>query len=493
MRRSQRPLAIALLALFLLIAAACGQKPGVALPPGTEIVNGQVVDSETGEVLGSVEEILGSGTTDLAGGGLGTSGGTSTGGTSTSTGGTSTGSGGTSTGGGTEEGGGGSAPAAQPPSSGGNATGVTDKVIKIGIHAPLTGAAPVPSDSVQQGKDLYFRWMAEQGESLFGRTVEVVLKNDQYNPSTAVAVCKEMVEKDEVFLLAGSAGTDQIQACARYAASVGVPYIGAGVTELVLNQLSNYFATSMTYNDQGPLLADMLVSDLGAKGEKNGMLTFDTPNFEDARQGFLEGMQKQGAQVVYDRRVSKGAGVNEARSVIQEMKTADLDNVFVLTSPVWYLQVIAAANEQSFNPQWVGVGISMTFDTVANVACGSGASINNAKFFAPFPAWFDSNRYDPEFRQASQQLSSKGQGDDFMWLAWSGSKTIWDMFKGLGPDPTREKFLYEVERMRNLNNEIGPILNYAPGDHFGANQVHVLEARCSDRKWHTLKAFVSDF
>lgn len=492
MKRSQRPVAVVLVGLFLLVAVACGQKPGIALPPGTEIVNGQVVDSETGEVLGSVEEVLGSGSTDLAGG-LGSS--TSTGGGSTTTTGGTTG--GSTTTGGSETGGEGTGSApAQQPSGAGDATGVEDKVIKIGIHAPLTGAAPVPSDSVQQGKDLYFRWMADKGESLFGRTVEVVLKNDQYNPSTAVAVCKEMVEKDKVFLLAGSAGTDQIQACARYAASVGVPYIGAGVTELVVNQLTNYFATSMTYNDQGPLLADMLVSDLGAKTEKNGMLTFDTPNFEDARQGFLQGMDKQGAPVVYERRVSKGAGESDARSVVQEMKTAGIENVFVLTSPVWFLQVIAAANAQDYQPQWVGVGISMTFDTVANVACGSGGgggSIDGAKFFAPFPAWFDSNRYDPEFRQATRKLSSKGDGDDFMWLSWSGSKTIWDMFKALGPDPTREKFIYEVERLRNLKNGIGPALNFAPGDHFGADQVHVLEARCSDRKWHTLKSFVSDF
>jgi ABC-type branched-subunit amino acid transport system substrate-binding protein len=346
---------------------------------------------------------------------------------------------------------------------------------------------------VQQGKDLYFRWMKEQGKSLFGRTIEVVLKNDQYNPSTAVAVCKEMVEKDGVFLLAGSAGTDQIQACARYAASVGVPYLGAGVTELVLNSLPNYFATSMTYNDQGPLLADFLVSDLGAKSEKNGMLTFDTPNFEDARQGFLDGMKKQGASVVYDRRVSKGAGVSEARSVVQEMSSQGIENVFVLTSPVWFLNVLAQANEQSYSPQWTGVGISMTFDTVANVGCKGGSSFDGAKFFSPFPAWFDSNKYDQDFREASRTLSSKGEGDDFMWLSWTGSRTIWDMFENLGKDPTREGFIYEVERMRNMSHGIGPELNYAPDDHFGASEVHVSEVRCSDNRWHTIKSFVSDF
>ena len=494
MTRHRRLTALVLAAVFLLIAAACGQKPGVALPPGAKIVDGQVVDAE-GNVLGSVEEVLGSTGTDLAGG-LGTS--TDGGGTSLTGGGGTTS--GTDDGGGTgaDTGGDSGAPSGNepPPSTGGDATGVGADVIKIGIHAPLTGAAPVPSDSVEIGKDLYYRWMADKGESLFGRKIEVVLKNDQYNPSTAVAVCKEMVEKDKVFMLSGAAGTDQIQACARYAASVGVPYLGAGVTELVLNSLPNYFATTMTYNDQGPLLADYLVTKLGAKGEKNGMLTFDTPNFEDARQGFLEGMQKVGATVHYDRRVSKGADTTTARSVVQEMSTAGIENVFVLTSPVWWLNVLKQADTQQYAPQWVGVGISMTFDTVALAACQGGNSVDGAKFFSPFPAWIDSNRFDPEFREAMNKFHpSERGGDDFMWLSWSGSKTIWDMFKRVGKDLTREKFIYEVERMRGLKNGIGPELNFSPTDHFGAAQVHVSEARCAGNasRWNTIESFASDF
>ena len=486
MDRSKRIIAVGVAGLMLLIAAACGQKPNVALQAGGGALpagfavneEGEVVNTATGEVVGSAEDLLG---TDS---GLG--GDTAVGGTTISGGEGSVAEG--------EEAGGGTTGAAPPPTSGGDTTGITDDTIKIGIHAPLTGAAPVPSDSVEKGKDLFFRWMAEEKKiTLFGRTVEVVLKNDQYNPSTAVSVCKEMVEKDKVFLLSGAAGTDQIQACARYAASVGVPYIGAGVTELVLNQLPNFFATSMTYNDQGPLLADMLVSDLGAKNEKNGMLTFETPNFEDARQGFRDGMKRMGATIHYERTVSKGSGTSEARTVVQEMSTAGIENVFVLTSPVWWLNVLKQADTQQYNPQWVGVGISMTFDTVASVGCGGGNSIDGAKFFSPFPAYIDSNRYDTEFRAASAKFYPQKTPDDFMWLSWSGSKVLWDMFKGVGDNLSREAFIYEVERMRGLKQGIGPVLNYSPDDHFGANEVHVSEARCSDRRWHTIKSFASDF
>lgn len=485
MDMSRRFLTASVVTLLLLVAAGCGQKPGVALPPGTEIVGNKVVDAETGEVLGTVEELLGPGVAeagDPGTGGAGVAGGIAIAGTSGRTG-TAVEQQGTDGGG-----------EAAPPGSGGDTTGITADTIKIGIHAPLTGAAPVPSDSVEKGKDLYYRWMAANGEKLLGREVEVVLKNDQYNPSTAVSVCKEMVEKDHVFLLTGITGTDQIQACARYAASVGVPYLATGVTELVLNSLSNHFATSMTYKEQGPLLADLLASKLGGKAEKNGMLTFDTPNFEDARQGFRDGMQRHGARIDYERTVSKGAGTNEARTVVQEMNSRGIENVYVLTSPVWWLNVLKQADTQGFHPQWIGVGISMTFDTISSVACGGGNSIDGAKFLSPFPAWSDRDRFDADFAEAVARFHpEKRGGDDFMWLLWSHTKMIWNMFDRIGPQVSRESFIYSLERTRNLENGIGPRLNYAPDDHFGASEVHLSEARCSDGRWHTTKSFVSDF
>jgi hypothetical protein len=176
------------------------------------------------------------------------------------------------------------------------------------------------------------------------------------------------------------------------------------------------------------------------------------------------------------------------------MSTAGIENVFVLTSPVWWINVLKQADSQLDAPQWVGVGISMTFDTVANVACRGGNSIDGSKFFSPFPAWFDRGRFDPEFNQAMDKFHpGENQGDDFMWLSWSGGKTFWDMLEGVGANLTREAFIYEVERMRGLKNGVGPELSYAPNDHFGASTVHVSEARCSDNRWHTIESFTNDF
>ena len=476
---------------LLLVAVACGQKPGVAdqpIPPQPVVLAlpaGATVDPATGQVVDAQGNVIGDasdfGAADVSAGEAGVSASDAEQ-TSTSTTATS-GSPRVTTG---------DAP------TGGDTTGVTEDVIKIGAHAPLTGAAPVPSDSAQKGVELLWEWLEENNETLNGRRVEVVLKNDYYNPSSAIAACKEMVEKDKVFMLFGFAGTDQIQACARYAASVGVPYVSVGASETGLTTYPNYFAVSLSYAEQGLMLADYLTGRLGAARERNGMLRFDTPNFQDARDAFAAAMGKKGLALAYDRGVSKAAGTSEARTVVQEMKTAGIENVYVLTSPVWFIQVLQAAQSQQYHPQWVGVGMTKALDTVASVGCRNG-TLDGAKFFSPFPAWADIDRFDPEFKEAVQAVyQDKGGGDDIMVLAWGMSKAVAALLDAPGPNLTRERFVYFAERTRSSAGGVFPPMRFEPDDHFGGTQVHVNEAQCSgskngDNRWHTIQSFVSDF
>ena len=108
------------------------------------------------------------------------------------------------------------APAAGPFVPGdGDTDGVTDDEIVIGIHAPVTGASPIPQTSFEIGKDIYWQYLAESApEQLFGRNVRVVFRDDTFNPQQAVQVCREMVEDEGAFMLVGGGGADQITACA---------------------------------------------------------------------------------------------------------------------------------------------------------------------------------------------------------------------------------------------------------------------------------------
>jgi ABC-type branched-subunit amino acid transport system substrate-binding protein len=294
-----------------------------------------------------------------------------------------------------------------------------------------------------------------------------------------------MVEKEKVFLLVGVAGTDQIQACARYAASVGVPYLSAGVTEIGLDGLSNYFANWMTYPEQGPLLTDLLVTKLGAKDEVNGMVRFNTPTFQDAHDSFIESMEARGAEVQYDRAVSKTAGASEAQTIATELNQQGVDNVYVLTSPTFFISLAQAAVNQQYKPQWTGVGLSMTIDTVASVACKNNGSIQNARFLGPIPAYVDSDKFDPQFRK-------EGGTDDIMFGLWGSSKMFAEMMRTAGPDITREGFVSALEES-TIKTGILPDVQFTPNDHFGGTAMHLLRADCPNNRWMTEQAFVKDF
>ena len=468
--------------VILVLTSACGQKPGVnELAAAGELPAGATVDPATGDIIDSEGNVIGN-TSDaseaISGGGAAVEDARAE----------SSGSSGT-------EGPTGTAPAAE---AGTDTSGVTSTRITIGGHAPLTGAAPIPSDSAQKGNDLYYKWLKHIEDPLNGRNVEAILKNDNYNPSQAVAVCKELVESDGAFLLYGYAGTDQIQACARYAASVGVPYLSAGVTEVGLTTLPNYFALSLSYAEQGSLLADFLTTKLNARSEANGMLRFDTPNFQDAHDSFVKAMGDRGAELAYDRGVSKNAGQAEAQAAVQEMKALGLENVYVLTSPLWFLQVLQAAKTQNYSPQWVGVGITKGLDTVASVGCRNG-TLSGAKFFSPFPAWADIERFDPDFPKAVAAVyPQKEGGDDIMLIGWGMGKVIADLLDRSGRDLTRQGFIATAERAKNVKTDVFPAVSYAPDDHFGGSATHLNEAHCSgyksgDNRWHTIMSNVSNF
>jgi ABC-type branched-subunit amino acid transport system substrate-binding protein len=385
-----------------------------------------------------------------------------------------------------------------PNAAGGTAErrpGVSRSEIKIGLHMPLTGAAPIASESASQGAEVYWKWLRQRGVKINGRYVRAILKNDNYNPSQAVAQCKELVEKDKVFMLAGimqPTGVDQIQACARYAASVGVPYVSLGTSKIGLKGLPRYFAMTQTWARQGRMLADHLVSDLGARREKNGMLRHETPNTEDTHDAFVTAMSKKRAALDYDRAVSRNASQSEAQAVVAEMKAARIDNVFVLTSPVWFLQVLQAAENQNYRPLWVGIdGIAQSGDHVASVGCRNG-NLGRSHFLSALPAFANRDSFDKRHDRAMRKVY-EDPGDSITWLGWAGSKAIRKLLEGAGRRLTRARFAESVERRRNVRTGILPPFGFRPRDHFGGRGTHVLSVDCNEPRWVTVRRFVRNF
>ncbi|MGH9037801.1 MAG: ABC transporter substrate-binding protein, partial [Acidimicrobiia bacterium] len=371
---------------------------------------------------------------------------------------------------------------AVPAPSGEDRTGVSDTEIVIGLHAPITGAAPVPQDSLEKAKGLYWRFVAEHG-GIFGRNVRVIIKDDQFNPAHAVQVCREMVEREKVFLLMGI-GTDQTIACARYASQVGVPYFATGGSQAGFADLPTYFNVSMTFPQQAPMVARLVQR---ASLTKVGVLTINTPNYNDTHSALEAAARSAGLQVVRSSRINKSASQSETLAEANAMRTAGAEAVMMMVAPLVFLNLAHAAQGQAYNPMWTGPGLSNGLNLVAEFGC---PSIGKATFLSPFPQLDVIDRFDADYKPMYRRVNGE-EADDLGLALWGLDKTLHRFFEATGRDLSRQRFLAILRSGREFASNILPPVHYSPGNPFGAAQAHVLEADCSSRAYRTMHTFVA--
>jgi ABC-type branched-subunit amino acid transport system substrate-binding protein len=378
-------------------------------------------------------------------------------------------------------------PAASGPGGGPvDRTGVSDKVIKIGVHAPITGAAPIPQNALDKGKDVYWKWLADHG-GLLGRKVQIIIKDDQFNPAHAVQVCRELVEQDKVFLLFGVTGSDQITACARYADAAGVPYLSAGVNEDGLTGLKNYFAVSQTYAQQNRTIVGLLKNVMHKN--KVAIVLNATPALDETQRSITALAQAAGLKIVRQSRISKQASDAELVSEANQLRASGAEAVYLLTAPVNFIKLATNAYAQAYSPLWTGPGITNGFNIVTEGGC---PAVNGARWMSPFPGLDAIDRLDPDYRPAYRQYVGS-EPDDIGLAEWGLNKTFRLMLEAAGRDLSRQSFVRTLTSGRTFASNVFPTVSYDGTIRFGAKAMHVLEADCSTRKWKTMATFVEGF
>ncbi len=482
---------VSFLALLALLAAACGQKSNVSTVAGGDSAFGGATGNDAfgdageggsgdlgGEALGGD-----AGSGDLGGGDLGGGGGSVAGGGSSSGGGSS-GSGGSASGGTSGGGSGGSGGGAGGgAAAAGDRTGITGDTIKIGLHAPVTGAAAIPTEAFRRGVPIYWNHIKE----VFGKKVEVVFRDDEFNPTTAVRVCREMVEQEKVFILIGAAGGDQITACAKYANSVGVPYLSAGVNQAELDKLRGYFALSQTYLQQNIPLAQLAKKT--SKANKFGIVIQDTPAFRETKASIETLAKQQGLEVAYSKFISKQPSQSEILTISRELQTSGADVVYVLFSPTPFISLAQQSNSQGYNPTWIGPGLSNGLNLVAQAGC---PGVAGSKFLSPFPQLDAIDRLDPAYKQA-YRAQTGAEPDDFGIALWGLNKSVHQIFLAAGSGMSRQSLVSTMESGKTFESNVFPKQKFSTKNHFGAQSSHLLEADCGSQQFKTIAPFATSF
>jgi branched-chain amino acid transport system substrate-binding protein len=360
-------------------------------------------------------------------------------------------------------------------------TGISASVIHIGIHAPETGAAPVPVQAFATGAKLFW-----ENHTVFGHQVVMDFYDDQYNPSVARQVCETMSRQD--FLVIGGAGTDQIQACATdpVLGQTHTPYFSAGVTTNGLIGLPYYFAITQTYAAQSPEVYTMTSNLYGADATaKWAVVTENTPNFADTQQSM--------DQVLATHHVSycniptpKYFSESDASNAVTAARGCGAKVVFLDVDPNFWIDMVREATAQAYFPDWVGPGITNGENLVAAPVCGEQPNIK-AAFLSPYmgldrqPSDFSSENNPPPDSVASER--------DLEMLVYGVSQAIYYAMLSTGSiqNLTRDNLIAAMPR---FSAAYGPQLTVLPtinfnGTHFGGTGAWELKLNCSSTEYDT--------
>ena len=94
------------------------------------------------------------------------------------------------------------------------------QTIKIGVIIPGSGPFAIIGEEVKNGLEMYF---AEQGNTVAGRKVELIIEDDGNKPEVGLAKAKKLIERDGVSVITGIVSSSVAYALRDYIAAAKIP------------------------------------------------------------------------------------------------------------------------------------------------------------------------------------------------------------------------------------------------------------------------------
>ena len=171
--------------------------------------------------------------------------------------------------------------------------------IKIGLLAPLTGAAAADGLSVQNSVKLAVERVNAEG-GLLGKKVELVTYDDRGDAKEAVALARKLIEQDKVVAAVGGSYSQPSRAVAPIFQEEKIPFVAAYAVHPDITKAGNYcFRNGFLGSVEGKSAGFVAVKMLKAK--RIALLTSDNDFGKTLAEGFkyyMDKYAKGGAKIV---------------------------------------------------------------------------------------------------------------------------------------------------------------------------------------------------
>ena len=268
--------------------------------------------------------------------------------------------------------------------------GLTATSIKLGITVPMTGIASPGYNKIPGAMKAYFDYVNANG-GVNGRKISLVIKDDQYIPTTAVARANELILRDKVFALVGTLGTASTKAI-----SASTQLSRRGIPSLFVNTGFSGFADKKAYPTTFSILPSyqMEAKIMGKfikenyAGKKLALIYQDDDFGRDALAGFKQAGVTFGTYIPY----ASGSQALPATGAgwISKLKAAGAEVTVLFGVTSASTAALANAYAAQFKTQWILGSVGGDATTIAATNKAYVPLLYGAKGFSFAPAPTDS-------------------------------------------------------------------------------------------------------
>ena len=352
---------------------------------------------------------------------------------------------------------------------GSSAPGVTKTSVLIGSHQPLTGPAAPGYSEIAPAAKAYFAYLNAHG-GVNGRKINLVYKDDGYNPTKTVTVVKQLVLQNKVFAIWGGLGTPTHTKVVDYLNSSKVPdlFVSSGCPCWDDGGSHPYtFGWQPNYTIEGKILGQYIKQHFA--GKKVGVFYQD----DDFGKGGLAGIQKE---VPKSQSVSTQAyepGNTNVAPQITAIQKAGAQVLVDFTIPAYTALGQLTSFKLGYKPQLVVSNVGIDPTTVGGLlkAFSKGkadtALIEGAITDDYLPSTTDaSNAWIKLFKRIHDKYDAEAPFDGNVLYGMASAYTFAQALKDAGKNPTRQDLVNAVENSKFAGPGLVPF-RYSKDQHGG--------------------------
>lgn len=230
--------------------------------------------------------------------------------------------------------------------------GVSDQSVTFGQSAPFTGPAQELGKGMRLGIEAAFNEVNRQG-GVHGRLLELISRDDTYEPELAIANTLHLIEEDHVFALIGEVGTPTSRSATPVAAEADTPFIApfTGAAFLRDPEWTNIVNLRASYAQETEEMVARLTTDLGI--ERIAIMYQDDSFGRTGYQGALAALRRRGMEPVsvglYPRNTTA------VKTGLLDLQRGNPEAVIVVGAYEPVATLIAWARQTGFDPVFITI------------------------------------------------------------------------------------------------------------------------------------------